>query len=160
GLRRELRRRHHPRRAAARGQRRHEGERYGREEDVWSGRRMVAQSAHATVASAKRSNLHERGLLEPADVPERRPVAIQEALSARRSPLAKYQELVVGSRSLLRLLLHEAVVTLTSWVPGALGLVLRRVAYPWLLGRVGRNPTFGHGVVLRHPGKVRLGDNV
>lgn len=94
-------------------------------------------------------------------IPERRPIAIQEALAAKgRSPLAKYQELVVGSRSFPRLLLHELVVTLTSWVPGALGLVLRRIAYRWLLGKVGRNVTFGQGVVLRHPGKIRVGDNV
>jgi acetyltransferase-like isoleucine patch superfamily enzyme len=77
-----------------------------------------------------------------------------------RSSLSKYQDLVVGSRSLARLLLYETVVTLVSWVPGALGLVLRKIAYPWLLGASGRNVTFGHGVVLRHPGKIRLGDDV
>ena len=44
------------------------------------------------------------------------------------------QDLVVGSRSLARLLLYETVVTLFSWVPGALGLVLRKLAYPCLLG--------------------------
>jgi len=92
---------------------------------------------------------------------ERRPIAIQERIrDPGRSALTKYQDLVVGSRSLLRLLLHETVVTATSWVPGALGLVLRRICYPWLLGEVGRNVTFGHGVVLRHPAKVRLGDDV
>jgi acetyltransferase-like isoleucine patch superfamily enzyme len=67
---------------------------------------------------------------------------------------------VVGSRSFFRLLLHEAVVLGTSWVPGALGLVLRKIAYPWLLGAVGRGVVFGHGVVLRHPAKIRLGDGV
>ncbi|HET7747572.1 MAG TPA: acyltransferase, partial [Vicinamibacteria bacterium] len=77
-----------------------------------------------------------------------------------RSALSKYQDLVVGSRSLLDLILYEAVVLLTSWVPGALGLVLRKIAYPWLLGSTGRNVVFGQGVVLRHPGKVRLGDDV
>ena len=77
-----------------------------------------------------------------------------------RSALAKYQDLVVGSRSLLRLALHELVILTTSGVPGALGLVLRRLAYPRLLGAVGRNVTFGYGVVLRHPSKVRLGDDV
>lgn len=87
-------------------------------------------------------------------------IGIQEAMRGRGSAVAKYQDLVVGSRSLARLLLHELVVTATSWVPGALGLLLRRVAYPWLLGSCGRNVTFGHGVVLRHPGKVHLGDDV
>ena len=66
----------------------------------------------------------------------------------------------MGSRSLARLLLYETVVTLFSWVPGALGLVLRKMAYPCLLGASGRNVTFGHGVVLRHPAKIRIGDDV
>jgi acetyltransferase-like isoleucine patch superfamily enzyme len=87
------------------------------------------------------------------------PIAIQAAVgSPGGSALRKYQDLVVGSRSLGRLVLHEAVVTLTSWVPGALGLALRRVAYRPLLGSVGRNVSFGYGVVLRHPAKVRIGD--
>ena len=91
----------------------------------------------------------------------RQQIAIQDALQdRRRSALGKYQELVVGSRSLGRLLLYEFVVTSTSWVPGALGLVLRKLAYPWLLGASGRNVTFGLGVVLRHPAKIRLGDDV
>lgn len=89
-----------------------------------------------------------------------RTIAIQEELRDPRSALAKYQDLVVGSRRLSRLLLHELVVTLTSWVPGALGLVLRRLAYPLLLGAVGRNVVFGQGTVLRHPAKIRLGHGV
>jgi acetyltransferase-like isoleucine patch superfamily enzyme len=97
----------------------------------------------------------------PAEVRSGEAMSIQRAARAQgRSPLGKYQDLVVGSRSLARLLLHEMVVTLTSWVPGALGLVLRRRAYPWLLGAVGGNVVFGHGVVLRHPAKVKIGNDV
>lgn len=89
------------------------------------------------------------------------PVGIQDAVSAERgSALRRYQDLFVGSRGLGRLLLYEAVVTVTSWVPGALGLVLRRVSYRLVLGAVGRGVSFGHGVTLRHPHKVRLGDGV
>lgn len=92
---------------------------------------------------------------------ERRQVAIQDAVSKRdRGVLAKYQDLIVGSRSFTRLILYELVVTFTSWVPGGLGLLLRRIAYPWLLGRVGRNVSFGQNVVLRHPHKIRIGDDV
>ena len=99
--------------------------------------------------------------MPPAEASERRQIAIQEAMGAKgRSALRKYQDLVVGSRSLSRLLLYEAVVTFTSWVPGALGLVLRRLGYPLLLGATGRNVVFGQGVVLRHPAKIRLGDDV
>jgi acetyltransferase-like isoleucine patch superfamily enzyme len=100
-------------------------------------------------------------MANPSSPPGRAPAGIQQALrDERRSALAKYQDLVVGSRSLLRLVGYEVVVTFTSWVPGALGLVLRRLAYPWLLGGCGRNVTFGQGVVLRHPAKIRLGDDV
>jgi acetyltransferase-like isoleucine patch superfamily enzyme len=66
----------------------------------------------------------------------------------------------VGSRGFGRLLLHEAIITLTSSVPGALGLLLRKALYPLLLGRVGRGVVFGHGIVLRHPRKIRIGDGV
>ena len=83
-----------------------------------------------------------------------------ELFDPRRSAYRKYQDLVVGSRSLAHLVLYESVILFTSWVPGALGLVLRRITYPWLLGSVGRNVTFGYGVVLRHPHKVHLGDDV
>ena len=91
---------------------------------------------------------------------QRRQVGIQEAMGAGASPLRKYQDLVIGSRSLGRLVLYELVVLLSSWVPGALGLLLRKVLYPLLLGSVGKGVVFGQGVVLRHPHKVRLGDGV
>ena len=45
-------------------------------------------------------------------------------------------------------------------MPGALGLLLRKVLYPRLLGACGRNVVFGQHVVLRHPHKIRIGDNV
>ena len=45
-------------------------------------------------------------------------------------------------------------------MPGALGLVLRKLLYPRLLGACGRNVVFGQNVVLRHPHKIRIGDNV
>ena len=44
--------------------------------------------------------------------------------------------------------------------PGALGLLLRKVLYPRLLGSCGRNVVFGQNVVLRHPRKIHIGSNV
>jgi acetyltransferase-like isoleucine patch superfamily enzyme len=90
----------------------------------------------------------------------RRQVGIQEAMGERVSPLLKYQDLVVGRRGLGALLLYEAVILTSAWVPGALGLVLRKLLYPLLLGSVGHGVVFGQGVVLRHPHKIRLGDGV
>lgn len=80
--------------------------------------------------------------------------------SGESSAFRKYQRLVVGSRSLVKLVLYEAVMLSTCWVPGALGLLLRKLAYPLLLGRSGHGVVFGQGVVLRHPHKIRIGSGV
>jgi acetyltransferase-like isoleucine patch superfamily enzyme len=91
----------------------------------------------------------------------RRQIGIQDAMGQpRASALRKYQDLVVGSRSLGRLVLFEVVMLASAWVPGALGLLLRKLLYPLLLGSVGRGVVFGQGTVLRHPAKIRIGDGV
>lgn len=74
--------------------------------------------------------------------------------------LRAYQDLVLGSRSLGFLLLYELVMLLSQWVPGALGIFLRKLLYPLLLGQCGNGCLFGRGVSLRHPGKIRLGQGV
>jgi acetyltransferase-like isoleucine patch superfamily enzyme len=72
----------------------------------------------------------------------------------------KYSALVVGRPGWAALIKHEAVVTLSQHIPGALGLVMRKALYPWLLGACGRNVVFGQNVVVRHPGKIQIGNNV
>jgi acetyltransferase-like isoleucine patch superfamily enzyme len=72
----------------------------------------------------------------------------------------KYAALIVGRPGLGALIKHELVVTMSQQVPGAIGLVLRKNLYPFLLGACGRNVVFGQNVVLRHPHKIRIGDNV
>jgi acetyltransferase-like isoleucine patch superfamily enzyme len=99
----------------------------------------------------------------PADgrAPDTRLSDVPGALfDARRSKVERYADLVVGERGWGALLRYELVMLLASWVPGAVGLVLRGWLYPWLLGACGRNVTFGTNVVLRHPGKIRIGDDV
>ncbi len=88
------------------------------------------------------------------------PRAQDQLFDARRSAREKYVALVVGRPGWAALLLHEAVTLLSQHVPGALGLVLRKSLYPLLLGACGRNVVFGQNVVLRHPHKIRIGDNV
>jgi len=78
----------------------------------------------------------------------------------RKSAYRKYQDLVVGNRSFASLLKYEFICTFFGGMRGALGLALRRAVYPFLLGSVGRNVTFGMNVVLRHPHKIFFGDNV
>lgn len=85
----------------------------------------------------------------------------QEQISDRsRTAREKYAELVVGRPGFGALLKHEIVTLWSQHVPGALGLALRRFFYPMLLGSCGRNVIFGQNVVLRHPHKIHIGDNV
>ena len=92
------------------------------------------------------------------DAPSLKDQGIQKALGDTRSPMAKYQDLVVGSRDLARLIHFEVVSLFAAWVPGALGLALRKLLYPSLLGSCGRGVVFGLGVTLRHPHKIHIGD--
>jgi acetyltransferase-like isoleucine patch superfamily enzyme len=91
-----------------------------------------------------------------ADIPK----AQDQLFDARSSALEKYARLVVGRAGWWALVKHEFVTLASQAVPGALGLVLRKALYPRLLGACGRNVVFGQNVVLRHPGKIRIGDNV
>lgn len=84
----------------------------------------------------------------------------RELFDEGRSRATRYASLVVGKPGWATLIKYELVILLCANVPGALGLWLRSKLYPALLGRVGRNVTFGQGMVLRHPHKIRLGDNV
>ncbi len=86
---------------------------------------------------------------------------LHDAITDRsQSALRRYQMLAVGSRSLKDLLTYELIITLTSWLPGALGYWLRKKSYPLLLGSCGKNPVFGQHVTIRHGRKIRLGNNV
>lgn len=84
----------------------------------------------------------------------------KELFNEKSSALQKYQQLIVGKKGIWNLIKYEFITTLVSWVPGALGLALRMKLFPLLLGKVGRNVTFGQNVVLRHPHKIKIGDNV
>ncbi len=88
------------------------------------------------------------------------PRAQEQLFDSKRSAREKYAALVVGRPGWGPLLMYELIVLLSQHVPGALGLFLRKSLYPALLGACGRNVIFGQNVVLRHPHKIRIGDNV
>jgi acetyltransferase-like isoleucine patch superfamily enzyme len=91
----------------------------------------------------------------------RETIEIQKELFAPdKSKLEKYADLIVGRRGWLPLIRYEVVMMLAANRAGALGLWLRSRLFPALLGGCGRNVTFGQGVVLRHPHKIHLGDDV
>ena len=93
--------------------------------------------------------------------PARPTVEIQKELFAPgRTRIEKYSDLIVGRRGLGALAKYECIMTIAANRSGALGLALRSRLFPMLLGRCGRNVTFGSHVVLRHPHKISIGDDV
>lgn len=88
------------------------------------------------------------------------PKAQEQLFDQSRSAREKYAALVVGQPGWDALLRYELVVLFSQGVPGALGLAMRRVLYPMLLGAAGHNVVFGQHVSLRHPHKIRIGDDV
>jgi acetyltransferase-like isoleucine patch superfamily enzyme len=86
--------------------------------------------------------------------------AQDQLFSPGQSAREKYAALVVGRPGWGALLQYELVQQISQNVAGAVGLALRKVMFPWLLGACGRNVIFGQNVVLRHPHKIRIGDNV
>jgi acetyltransferase-like isoleucine patch superfamily enzyme len=86
--------------------------------------------------------------------------AQQDLFESGHSPRQKFAAHVVGRDGWGPLLKYEFVQQASQNVAGAVGLALRKMMYPWLLGACGRNVVFGQNVVLRHPHKIRIGDNV
>jgi len=84
----------------------------------------------------------------------------REVFDSSKSKRQKYQDLVVGQPGWGALLRYELVVAMASRVPGALGLFLRSKLYPLVLGACGRNVFFGVDITLRHPHKIRIGNDV
>lgn len=75
-----------------------------------------------------------------------------------KSRLEQYQDLILGTRSIWFLIKFELIILLFSRIPGALGIVSRKIFYPMILGRVGRGVVFGMDTSFRHPLKIEIGD--
>jgi len=77
-----------------------------------------------------------------------------------QSALSKYRRFTVGNKGLFYWLRYELLTTLLGPVPGALGLVLRKLFWPSLFRSCGRGVVFGRSMTLRHPHKISLGAGV
>jgi acetyltransferase-like isoleucine patch superfamily enzyme len=84
----------------------------------------------------------------------------QQLNQSRTSPLARYQEKVLGSKSLLDLLNYEVRILLFGSLAGALGYLLRKKFYPKLFKQPGASVIFGKNLVLRHPNRITLGNRI
>jgi acetyltransferase-like isoleucine patch superfamily enzyme len=96
----------------------------------------------------------------PSDAGPRIARAQDQLFAPGTTARQKYASLVVGKPGLGALLKYELIIMSTQGCPGALGLALRKALYPMLLGSCGRNVVFGQHVVLRHPHKIHIADNV
>ena len=88
------------------------------------------------------------------------PKAQEQLFAGSQSARERYAALIVGRPGWGALLRYEFVQMASQNLPGALGLALRKALFPTLLGACGRNVIFGQNVTLRHPHKIRIGDNV
>jgi len=73
--------------------------------------------------------------------------------------LSRYQDVIVGKRSIATTLYFEWCTWL-ALVPGGVGLFLRKLFWPRLFAACGSGVVFGRGIILRHPGRVHLGQQV
>lgn len=78
-------------------------------------------------------------------------------MHASESIVARYIRLTVGEGSgVFSLCLHEILLGMCHWLPGVLGLVVRRLLYPVFFRGLGRRAFIGHHVSLRCPRQISL----
>lgn len=82
-----------------------------------------------------------------------------QAVTGVGSPLKQYQDVIVGTRSFGALLYYELCMWLGA-LPGAVGMVCRKIFWPRMFASCGKGVLFGAGIVLRHPGRIHLGNKV
>ena len=80
-------------------------------------------------------------------------------MTEKGSALAKYQNIIIGNKSIGNLIYFEICAWLGK-IPGAAGIALRKLFWPRLFGSCGKGVMFAERIVLRHPKKIHLGDNV
>lgn len=101
-------------------------------------------------------NIHSK----MTDPREQKQSSVQKALlDEKKSAREKYLDLFIGKKNLWQVVKYESIVFFFSWIPGALGLFLRKIFYPLILGKVGKRVVFGHHITLRHPHKIFIDDN-
>lgn len=76
------------------------------------------------------------------------------------SSLKKYREKVYGDGGFSSFLEYEIVTLFLGSLPGGLGYLLRKLLYRRLFMEVGKGVIIGKGVVLRHPGRISIGNRV
>lgn len=88
--------------------------------------------------------------------------AFQDAMvNEKKSAFRLYQEFIIGNYNILNLFKYEIITAFLGRFPGALGLFLRSKFYRYLFKKkIGHNIYFGENIVVRHPDKIEIGNNV
>jgi acetyltransferase-like isoleucine patch superfamily enzyme len=87
--------------------------------------------------------------------------SIRSILSDKsRSSFQKYKDLTTGDAGFLRFVLHEILAFVLVPLPGALGIVLRRIVYRRIFKRCGKGLVVGRNCIFRHSSKIDIGDDV
>lgn len=84
----------------------------------------------------------------------------QQLEATRNAPVQTYMGFTVGDAGVYRLFLYELLTSILGPLPGGAGFLLRKVFYKALFKHVGKGLIIGRNVVIRHPGKITIGDNV
>ena len=93
----------------------------------------------------------------------KRVIATGQALRSevvRGAPLHTYQDLVIGTRSWSSLLQYEVLGAWGALIPGAAGILFRKILWRRMFGKAGRGSVWGRNVVVRHPAKMWFGNGV
>lgn len=85
--------------------------------------------------------------------------SFEDIMRQRKSPLRKYQDIQIGSPSILKLIKVETITLLFGYLPGILGYMFRRLFFPLLFDSVGTGTVFGRGITLQHSLKISMGNN-
>ena len=83
--------------------------------------------------------------------------SFEDIMRRKKSPLQKYQDIVMGTSSLWKLLKFEFVTFFFGPMPGVVGYFFRQIFYPLLFKAVGKGTAWGRNITLRHAHKISVG---
>lgn len=86
-------------------------------------------------------------------------VSFLEFSEDKRSPLKKYQEIIIGDNKFSNLVTYEVLTFFLMNMPSLPGLFLRQKFYKFLFNHLGKGSTIGSSVTLKQPGKISIGNN-
>jgi acetyltransferase-like isoleucine patch superfamily enzyme len=71
----------------------------------------------------------------------------------------KYRRLVCGDAGYGFLFKYELITGLVGGLPGAVGFVMRKYLYRFIIGRIGANVIWGRNISIGHPKNIRIGNS-